>query len=215
MLKTALRSRCHYYYPHFTNSMRLREFKWLDQCNLGSGCGREWRQVCLTLRLACYSGATGNVSPLTFRAGLEIICKKNKGQNRWSWYLISSAFTAPLCLEIERFTPGPHSTSRVGSDCRHAHKHSKRERSQGRMLAHARAGISKHGTSQCLRQASLCICFSRCPGFLGHIELLCLEIPRNCGNSSFVNNNNKSLGFLRKYYVPVIMLSFDHSIDHS
>ena len=34
-------------------------------------------------------------------------------------------------------------------------------------------------------------------------------------NSSFVNNNNKSLEFLRKYYAPVIVLSFDHSIDHS
>ena len=55
--------------------------------------------------------------------------------------------------------------------------------------------------------------FSRCPGLLGRIGLLWLEIPRNYGNSSSVNNN--SLQFSRRYYVPVILLSFDHSIDYS
>lgn len=76
------------------------------------------------------------------------------------------------------------------------------------MLVHVRTGISKSGKSQCLRQASLCVYFSRCPGLVEHIEFRWLEIPRNYGNSSFVNN--KSLQFLRIRYMPVIVLSFDY-----
>lgn len=83
-----------------------------------------------------------------------------------------------------------------------------------RMLVHARAGISNM-EPPCVRQASLCTCFSRRPGLLGHIELLWLKIPRNCGNSSHINNINKSPQFLRIYYIGIIVLCFDYSIDYS
>ena len=66
ILMTALRSGCCYYYPHFTINVRFGEFKWRDQCSLVRGCDREWSQVCLTLSLACFSGATCRISPLAF-----------------------------------------------------------------------------------------------------------------------------------------------------
>lgn len=123
-------------------------------------------------------------------------------------------FQSFLWLETGCFTSSPHSTSRHRSGCRHAHKQSERERSQGggwwAMPECVSPNVVPLNISDRLH---IVLYFSRCPGLLGCIGLLWLEIPRNYGNSSSVNNN--SLQFSRRYYVLVILLSFDHSIDYS
>ena len=109
----------------------------------------------------------------------------------------------------------PHSTSRHGSGCRHAHNQSEQEGSHGwgwwPMLEWVSPNMVPLNISDRLHIA---LCFSRCPGLLGYLGLLWLEVPRNYGNLSSVSNNN-SLQLSRMHYVQVILLSFDHSIDYS
>lgn len=118
---------------------------------------------------------------------------------------MSSAFTAPLWLEIECFTLGSTSQAELEGAVDKLTSIVRGEEPGARGLYHAGGGVTKPGTSPMSQTGLTLWVFLNMPRFAACLQLLWMEMLRNGANSSLINNNNKSLQFLRIYYVLVIV----------